>query len=123
MRFVAVIAQSLAMKRLAFLLLILPPFLFACKSGRSLFGAKRLHEQYAQKLKDAGLHETALGRQWLQAAEAALASPQTVTTPYKEIGYFAAERPRAAGLRFSAKCGEKLLFQVEKNPATGFALL
>jgi peptidoglycan LD-endopeptidase LytH len=110
------------MNRLIFLFLTLLPFLFACKSGRSLFGSKRLHEQYAQKLKDAGLHETALGRQWLQAAETALNSPQTITIPYEEAGYFAAERPRAAGLKFSAKRGEKLLFRLEKNPATGFAL-
>jgi murein DD-endopeptidase MepM/ murein hydrolase activator NlpD len=87
-----------------------------------LFGSKRLHEQYAQKLRDAGLHETAVGRQWFRAAETALVSPQTITLPYKEVGYFAAEKPRAMGLKFSAKRGEKLLFQVEKNPAAGFAL-
>lgn len=110
------------MKRLAFIFLTFLPFLFACKSGKSLFGSKRLHEQYAQKLRDAGLQETALGRQWFLAAERALNSPQTITLPYKETGYFAAEKPRAAGLRFSGKRGEKLLFQFEKNPAAGFAV-
>jgi hypothetical protein len=82
--------------------------------------AKRLHEQYAQKLKDVGLHETALGRQWFGAADAALNSPQSISLPYKDTGYFAAERPRAAGLRFSAKRGEKLLFQLKRIRLTAF---
>ena len=106
---------------MALLLVILSP-LFSCKSGKGLFGAKRLHEQYAEKLRAAGLHETALGRQWFEAADKALSSPQTITLPYKEVGYFPAEQPRAAGLKFTGKQGEKLLFRMEKNPATGFAL-
>ena len=110
------------MTRPAFFLLIFLPFFFSCKSGKSLFGTKRLHEQYADKLKGAGLHETALGRQWFSAAERALSSPQTITLPYKETGYFAADKPRAAGLKFTGKRGEKLQFQFEQNPSADFAV-
>ncbi len=117
----AVFGKSPAMIRLV-LFLSLVSFIYSCKSGRNLFGSKRLHEQYAEKLKDAGLQETALGRSWFAAADAALASPQPITIPYQETGYFAAEKPRAAGLKFSAKQGEKLFFKIEKNPASGFAL-
>lgn len=109
------------MKPYAFIIVILLLF-FSCKPGKGLFPSKRLHEQYAQKLKDAGLHQTELGQQWLSAADKALASPQAISLPYKEIGYFPAEKPRAAGLKFSAKRGEKLLFAINKNPSVGFTL-
>jgi hypothetical protein len=34
-------------------------------SGPSgIFGKKSLHEQYGEKIKNAGLNETALGRKW-----------------------------------------------------------
>lgn len=110
------------MQQPAFVLFVFVSFFFACKSGKNLFGTKRLHEQYAEKLKSAGLHETALGRQWLSEAERALNTPQTITLPYREIGYFPAADPRATGLEFSAKRGEKLVFQLEKNPADSFVL-
>jgi murein DD-endopeptidase MepM/ murein hydrolase activator NlpD len=110
------------MIRQAFLFFLSIPFFFACKPGKGLFGAKRLHEQYGQKLKTAGLYETALGRQWFLAADKALAAPQTISLPYEERGYFAAEKPRAAGLQFTAKRGQKLFFALEKNPAPDFTL-
>ena len=109
------------MKQLAIFSLILL-FLIGCKTGKGIFGTKSLHEQYGQKLKDAGLQETILGSLWFAAAGRALQSPQTITLPYKEIGYFPADKPRAAGLRIKGKRGEKLLFSIEKNPATTFTL-
>ncbi|HEV7332648.1 MAG TPA: M23 family metallopeptidase [Flavisolibacter sp.] len=109
------------MARTAFFLFLLSFFL-GCKPGKGLFGSKRPHEQYAQKLKDAGLDQTALGQQWFAAADSALSSPHTVTLPYRELGYFPAEKPRAAGLRFKAKRGEKLHFQIQTTPDTSFAL-
>ncbi|NTS40050.1 M23 family metallopeptidase [Flavisolibacter sp. BT320] len=109
------------MKRTVFFLFLLS-FFIGCKPGKGLFGTKRPHEEYAQKLRTAGLEQTALGRQWFAAADKALSSPQTVILPYKEIGYFGAEKPGATGLKFTAKRGEKLHFLVQANPDTGFAL-
>jgi murein DD-endopeptidase MepM/ murein hydrolase activator NlpD len=109
------------MKRLV-LLPLLFILLIGCKTGKGIFGSKSLHEQYGQKLKDAGLQATALGNQWFAAAERALQSPQTITLPYKEMGYFPADKARATGLRFSGRRGEKLLFSIDKNPAATFTL-
>lgn len=97
-------------------------FLVSCKTGPGLFGKASPHEQYGKKLADAGLKETALGRAWFAAAERALAQPAVITLPYKEVGYFSIEKPRAVGLQFSAKRGEKLLIQLEKKPTVEFAI-
>jgi len=92
--------------------------LYACKTG--IFAKKTPHEQYADKLSGAGLKETALGRAWFDAAAKSLNNPITITIPYKETGYFAADRPLAAGLRFQARRGEKITITLTKKPATGF---
>lgn len=92
-------------------------------SGPSgLFGKKAAHEEYGERLKSAGLAETALGKQWFQAAEQSLRSPLQVGLPYKETGYFSASQPRALGVRFNAKRGEKITVNVSKNPTAGFLL-
>lgn len=96
--------------------------LHACKTGPGLFGKKTPHEQYADKLSGAGLKETALGRAWFEAAERSLTNPTTIKIPYRETGYFAADRPNAMGLRFQAKRGEKLNINLSKRPATGFSV-
>ncbi|HYF32576.1 MAG TPA: M23 family metallopeptidase [Chitinophagaceae bacterium] len=96
--------------------------LFSCRTGTGIFGKKTPHEQYADKLSNAGLKETALGHAWFQAAEQSLSNPLQVTIPYKETGYFAADRPQAAGLRFQARRGEKLNITLSKKPAAGFAV-
>jgi murein DD-endopeptidase MepM/ murein hydrolase activator NlpD len=97
--------------------------LLSCNTGRpAFFGKRSPHELYAQKLADAGLQSTALGSAWLSAAERALSQPVTVSLPYRITGYFAAENPRAVGLRFPVKRGEKLTFRLEKRPVAGFGL-
>jgi murein DD-endopeptidase MepM/ murein hydrolase activator NlpD len=87
-----------------------------------MFSKTSLHEQYAKKLIDAGLKETALGRQWFSAADKALSTPVKISLPYKEVGYFPADNPRAVGLQFSVKHGEKLNFELNKKPTVAFAL-
>lgn len=92
-------------------------------SGPSgLFGKRSPHDDYGEKIKNAGLNETALGRQWFSAAEQSLTSPLSVNLPYRETGYFAAEEPKAVGIIFHAKRGEKLTINLNKKPATGFAI-
>lgn len=87
-----------------------------------LFGKKSLHQQYEDKIKTAGLQETTLGQLWLAAAEKSLTSPLSVTIPYSETGYFAAENPRAAGLQFRGKRGEKITITLSKKPEINFAI-
>ncbi len=86
------------------------------------FGKKSPHEQYADKIKNAGLQETALGRLWFSAAEQSLSSPLSVNIPYSETGYFSAEQPKAAGLLFHGKRGERININLSKKPVTGFAI-
>lgn len=98
-------------------------FLIACKtSGPGIFGKKTPHEQYADGLINAGLQSTALGQFWFRIAEQSIASPLTIAVPYKETGYFAADRPVASGLRFNAVRGQKLSITLEKKPTTNFAV-
>ena len=85
-------------------------------------GKKNLHEQYGRKLEQAGLKETALGQQWFSAAAAALQAPQTITLPYRQTGYFAGDKPRAVGLRFTAPRGAKLYFRIESKALNRFTL-
>lgn len=83
-------------------------FASCSSSKRGLFAKKTAHEQYASRIADAGLGNSTMGSLWFAAAEKALVRPLTVTLPYKETGYFAAEKPDAAGYVFTARRGDKL---------------
>lgn len=92
-------------------------------SGPSgFFSKKSPHEIYGEKIKNAGLQETALGKLWFSAAEQSLSSPLTINLPYTETGYFSAEQPKAAGLLFQGKRGEKLNISLSKKPTAGFSI-
>jgi len=80
---------------------------------RGVFKNQTPHEKYAAKLKGAHLDETALGQQWLQASEQALQDSITITLPFKETGYFAADKPRALGYRIPAQRGQRLVVNLE----------
>ena len=103
--------------------LIAAVLLFAsCKTGGGAFGKKSYHEQYGKKLIDAGLEDASLGRLWFSAATEALNQPAAVKLPFRQVGYFSSERPGAIGLSFEAKRGQKLLFELKKNPVSGFII-
>ncbi len=76
--------------------------------GHRIFEKRTPHEMYEHKINDAGLQNTALGTAWLQAAQKVLQQPVPVELPYKETGYFAAEKPAASGYIFHVRRGEKL---------------
>ncbi len=75
---------------------------------RGLFQQTTPHETYARRLSQAGLAETALGRDWLRAADQALRDSLTVTLPYQESGFFPADRAVALGLRYGVRTGETI---------------
>jgi len=99
-------------------------FLNSCTTPgpAGLFGKRSPHEQYGQKLTNAGLKETALGRSWFTAAEQSLNNPLTITIPHKETGYFPAEKAIASAIRFEVKRGEKLTVSLKKIPAKNFTI-
>ena len=97
--------------------------LTACStSQRGLFTKKSPHEQYAARITDAGLAATALGNLWFAAADKALTRPLNITLPYQEQGYFAADKPDAAGWLFTARRGDQLQIQLTMNPTASFRL-
>jgi peptidoglycan LD-endopeptidase LytH len=108
-------------KQWLFALLFL--FLYSCKtSGPGIFGKKSLHEQYSDRIINAGLRSTVLGSLWFGAAEQSVASPVDIPLPYRETGYFAADKPSAAGFRFSAQRGQKLVIVLDRKPTDHFTL-
>lgn len=91
-------------------------FLSSCGSRetlRGVFKKETPYEAYASSLKSAKLDETAVGQDWLVAGQTALQNPTPVTLPFKETGYFPADKPRALGYQVEAKRGERLVVSLE----------
>jgi murein DD-endopeptidase MepM/ murein hydrolase activator NlpD len=104
------------MKKLTTLFLLAAVVSVSCNSRLSgLFEKKTPHETYAEKLDDDDLDKTPEGRLWMAASEAALDHAVTVKLPYRQAGRFPADKPRALGLKFTARQGEKLNFSVQKD--------
>ena len=104
------------MKRITTFLLLISVFSYSSSfTARSLFGKKTPHEKYAEKLDDKDLDKTPEGRQWLAASKKALDDAQPISLPYRQQGYFHADNPRALGLQFNAKFGERITFIINKN--------
>lgn len=79
----------------------------------NLFKPSSPHEQYGQSLKEAKLDRTALGTDWLAAGERALRDSLKITVPYRESGYFSANKAFAVGYRLDAQRGDRFLIRVE----------
>lgn len=76
------------------------------------------HEQYVEALRSASLDQTALGRDWLLAGEAALANAVTVPLPFRETGYFPAEAA-AVAYQFEVQRGRRLAVDVSFDSLDG----
>lgn len=70
------------------------------------------HERYAQSLIEAGLAETAVGREWLAASDSSLRAPLLVTLPFRESGFYSRAEARAVAYRFRLRGGERLSLTV-----------
>ncbi|MBC3541454.1 peptidoglycan DD-metalloendopeptidase family protein [Rufibacter sediminis] len=80
---------------------------------RGVFKKQSPYEKYQASLKAAKLDETALGQQWIAAGEQALQKAVPVSLPFKETGYFPADKPLAASYRFTVKQGQKVAVKVQ----------
>jgi len=99
------------------LFLFLSTILLSCKSGSiNLFKPASPHEQYRRKLETAGLDKTAMGAAWINSSAASLQKALTITVPYRETGYFAADKVQAATYKFAATKGQKITVNLKKNP-------
>ncbi len=74
--------------------------------------------EYTKALTDFGLTRAGLGRDWIAAAEQALAAPVTTTLPFRETGYLAPDAPAAVGYRFEARRGRKIIVELTFESAT-----
>lgn len=90
--------------------------LISCNTLKSPFSKHSPHEKYADAITNAGLKETVLGKAWFDAAEKALSYPQQITLPYKETGFFASDKPFAAGFIFNMIRGENVVITLSCNP-------
>ncbi len=79
----------------------------------NLFRPTSPHDQYGQSLKDAKLDRTALGTDWLGAGQRALRDSLKISVPYRESGYFSANKAFAVGYRLDAQRGDRFLVRVE----------
>jgi len=92
-----------------------------CRSpGIDIFEKKSPHDEYGQRLKKAGLDETAVGKAWFSLADLSLKQPVNINLPYKESGFFNAEKPDAAGYSFAVRRGELINISLEKLPVNNF---
>ena len=90
----------------------------ACSGDLPFFDPPRptsAHERYADGLERAGLDSTALGRDWMSAAATSIRQPLTVSLPFREVGYFAANEAREVGYAVWIRDGQKLSAVVETN--------
>lgn len=100
---------------IAFIMAIL-----SCKTGSvNLFKAASPHEQYQKKLINVGLDKTAMGSAWLNAAVMSTQKALNINIPYRENGYFAADKVPATAYKFNATKGQKLNMKLNKTPSGG----
>ncbi|HXV86168.1 MAG TPA: peptidoglycan DD-metalloendopeptidase family protein, partial [Gemmatimonadales bacterium] len=69
-------------------------------------------------LRHLGADHTALGRDWLTAAERSLATPLQVELPYRELRYFDAARATAVAYRVTLRNGQRLIARTDVAGAT-----
>jgi murein DD-endopeptidase MepM/ murein hydrolase activator NlpD len=101
--------------RLAVVLVLLA----ACKPSDTFRAARAVpataHGRYAQALHDAGLDSTALGREWLVAADSALRAPLEAPLPAREIGAYSRSEARAVAYRVALRDGQRLVATVRAD--------
>ncbi|MDB5192250.1 MAG: family peptidase [Segetibacter sp.] len=94
----------------------------SCKSVKNIFDAKTPHEKYSKKLDKKDIDETPAGREWIAVSKRALDDAQSIELPYRQIGYFHPDKPRALGLKFKANFGERITFTLDKKASASFVI-
>ena len=90
------------MKYLPFYIMFTVCVLQACKSGPfNLLKPTSPHHQYERKLVSSGLNHNAMGAQWISKSNSLLQNSNSIKLPYKETGYFAADKIEGASFKFS----------------------
>ncbi|WP_316813274.1 peptidoglycan DD-metalloendopeptidase family protein [Pedobacter heparinus] len=115
--------RSFVFHRYNYGMLVLLATLLSCRSGSvNLFKPASPHQAYRQKLINAGLDRSAMGSSWISNADESLKKSLNISIPYKETGYFAAERIPVSVYRFTASRGQKLKINLVKKPDNNFVI-
>lgn len=80
------------------------------------------HQQYEKKLQSAGLDKTVMGATWIENAQASLTKAVSITLPYQEKGYFAADKIDAIAFRFNLTRGQRIQIKLDKKPVEEFMI-
>lgn len=80
---------------------------------REFFREPTPHEAYMVGLSQSGLSTSALGKDWMEAARAALSQPFPTEMPYQEEAFFSPDEAMALGYRISLRRGQMLSVTVE----------
>ncbi|WAC39930.1 hypothetical protein [Pedobacter sp. SL55] len=103
--------------------LILIAVIFACKSGPfNLLKPASPHKEYERKLVSAGLERNTMGKAWIVKANNLLTNAVGIKLPYKESGYFAADKVDGAGFKFSLQRGQMLTARLTKQSVNQFLI-
>jgi murein DD-endopeptidase MepM/ murein hydrolase activator NlpD len=89
------------------------------QAAQDLFDSRTARERYEAKLRDAGLAETALARDWMMAAQRALQTAPAVTSPHREEGYLVPAEPSAIAFRVSLRRGQEVSFNLQLRGDSG----
>lgn len=110
------------MKNITPFILLVALLATSCKSVKNVLDRKTPHEKYAKKLDKKDVDETPEGREWIAVSKRALEDAQSVDLPYRQNGYFHADKPRSLGLKFKANMGERITFQLDKKATNPFVI-
>ena len=105
------------------LLVVIPAL--GCSEARDIENAilsRTPHERYEHGLRSAGLHESALGHDWIMAARRALETPHPVGLPSRETGYFAPSAASATAYSITLRRGERLSVDISTEGSPPFSL-
>lgn len=106
-----------------YVLVLIGVFLYACKSGPfNLLKPSSPHAQYERKLLNAGLDKSTMGGSWITKANSLLQTASGIKVPYKETGYFAADKVDGASFRFKLERGQLLTAKLSKQSVNEFAI-
>ncbi|WP_421765003.1 M23 family metallopeptidase [Ekhidna sp.] len=100
-------------KFVATLLFVL--ILFSCTEEKvpERFYPRNDHHAYWNSLKQANLLTTALGKEWMLAAEKPFDQQIQIKLPYQEAFVLSELKPEAIGYRFDVKRGQKILVDID----------
>jgi len=106
--------------------LLLPLFLLVSSCKKEIvpraYYPRLAHEAYQHALEQANLLETALGTEWLLAAEQALDSAAEISLPYEEAFYWDPRSAQAGGYRFQVKRGIRIEVEIAVHSADSLQL-